>query len=151
MTPPAPTTHESDEDFEAEVRAMLARRATDVSPTPSPSPGDTTLSAIAPRASRHGDFPVRRSLAGAAAAAVLVAGVATYAVSRDPSPSVETSTGSEATSDPIIWPLGDGSRVDNPESAARVYFAEVVGRGGLETPLATWSPAAIEGDTGSIM
>ena len=33
MTPPAPTTHESDEDYEAEVRAMLARRATDVSPT----------------------------------------------------------------------------------------------------------------------
>ena len=150
MTPPSPTIPTRDDEFEAEVRAMLARRAADVSPAASPHAGDAPLTAVAPRAARRGIAPARRSLAAAAAAVVLVAGLSTYAVVRDTSPSVETSAGSGAESDPIIWPLGDEARnwvLTEPGDAANFYLLEVVGLDPSDAVASpTLWPPVVEGD-----
>lgn len=147
MTPPSPTISPSDEAFEAEVRAMLARRAADVSPTPSARPGEDVLTAVAPPSPSR-IVPMRRSLVAAAAAAVLVAGVSTYAVVHDTSPSVETSAGSESSPDPIIWPLGDHAptaALAEPGDASLFYLSEVAG---VDRP--TLWPPVVEGDHATV-
>ena len=87
---PHDPTHD-DPPFEDEVRAMLARRAADVLPTPATPPaeppGVVPLTVIG-RPGRHGR---RRAVAAAAAVVVLVTGVAAYAATRDPgAPTTET-------------------------------------------------------------
>ncbi len=123
MTPIAePTT---DEDFEAEVRAMLARRAGDVSPSPAPAVrGEMVAVAGAPATPRR----ARHRVVAAAAAVAVVIGAATYLVAHEPAgPSTTTAAAPEA--EPIVWPLHDDVTADvlaAPETAAAAYLAEVV-------------------------
>ena len=77
MTPSPTTSAMSDEDFEAEVRAMLTRRAADVSPSPAPRRRPVRVATDAAAQplviplsrSRAGRMPTRRRTAVATAAA----------------------------------------------------------------------------------
>jgi hypothetical protein len=141
------------DDFEAEVRAMLARRAADLTPTAAGPPREADLRAAAPPASHPWTAPSRRRLM-AAAAALLLAGVATYAVARDTSPPVHTSVGTPPGPAPIIWPLNPVTPTGplaEPGDAAAAYLAESVdidGRESAQQP--TLWPPVVEGDEATV-
>jgi hypothetical protein len=141
------------DDFEAEVRAMLARRAADLTPTAAGPPRESDLRAAAPPASHPWTAPSRRRLM-AAAAALLLAGVANYAVARDTSPPVHTSVGTPPGPAPIIWPLNPVTPTGplaEPGDAAAAYLAESVdidGRESAQQP--TLWPPVVEGDEATV-
>ncbi|HKY67400.1 MAG TPA: hypothetical protein VJM49_13555, partial [Acidimicrobiales bacterium] len=84
MTPPL-LPPDTDDAFEAEVRAMLARRAHDVTPTPLPADdvgdGTRTVVMLDPAPSRR--LTTRRLVAAAAAVVVLAVSVGTVLRSGD--------------------------------------------------------------------
>jgi hypothetical protein len=149
---PHDRTHD-DRPFEDEVRAMLARRAADVLPTPAAvpaeppaePPGVVPLTVIG-RSGRHGR---RRAVAAAAAVVVLVTGVAAYAATRAPgAPTTETAAAQE-TDAPIVWPLDDHVPADllaSPDTAASAYMSEVVGGTGM----VALQPSIVDGGTATV-
>ena len=136
-----------DEAFEAELRAMLARRATDVRPARPPVPAGPTAVPLVRPASRRRRWA---AVAAAAAAVLVVAGAAVMlagGVGRD---RAETDSGPAAEPAPpdvpdvfqtlgAVWPVvgrdalaalvadpGDmAATLSSPESAAAAYLAEV--------------------------
>jgi hypothetical protein len=96
-----PTTPLSDAELEAELRAMLARRAADVSPAPPALPGDPRRAAARGGALRAARIRrPRHTRALLAAALVLVVGaVAAVALRATDPPTDRTTTGSDDVAD----------------------------------------------------
>jgi hypothetical protein len=126
-----------DAEFEAELRAMLQRRAADVHPSRAnvrvaraePSTGSTSSAAMVVRLDR----PEQRRIARISAALMLIAGavgLATVAATGRPADTgSNTTTGGPPV---VIWPLGDAVSPDQqatPESATHAYLSEVAGLG----------------------
>ena len=124
-----------DDTFEDEVRAMLTRRAADVSPSPAAVPsGDTPACAAAGEAPHRAARP--RTLAAAAAVVVLLAGVVTFGIARDSAERGADTSMVAGANDPIVWPLHDDVppiELAAPETAAAAYLSEVAGDGELPT------------------
>ena len=117
-----------DAELEAELRAMLQRRAADVRPS-----GARVDQVIRLDGGGAPGPPSGRRVAAIAAAIALVAavvGLATLAAGDEPTePRYDTAT----VGAPVpIWPLSDAIPTDQlatPESATRAYLAEVAGLG----------------------
>jgi hypothetical protein len=147
----APSRFKTDDDFEAELRAMLERRATDIGAS-RPAAGrlmDRPLTDAATEVSCAGAavgsvslvVPPgrprdgrRRRVARLAAALALVAGAAGLmtVVARGGHGTTETGS-NPADQTTLIWPLGETIPADQlatPESATRAYLAEVIGTSG---------------------
>lgn len=147
MTAPPVSPHGA--AFEDEVRAMLARRAADVLPTPATPPAEAHAAVRLTLPSGQGRGGRRRVMAAAAAAVVLVAGVAAYAASRDPGTSTTQTSAAQQSGTPIVWPLDGHVPADvlaSPDTAAGAYLSEVVE--GVD--LSTLEPPVVDGDTASV-
>jgi hypothetical protein len=135
--------------FEDEVRAMLARRAADVLPAPAAAPAEPPVDIRLTDPGGPGGDGRWRFVAAAAAAVVLVAGVATFAATRDPgAPTAETGL-AQPLGPPIVWPLDDHVPADvlaSPDTAAAAYLSEVVD--GID--VSTLEPPVVDGDTASV-
>jgi len=152
MTAPPVSPHDRSHDeaaFDDEVRAMLARRAADVLPTPAAPPAEPPGVVPLTVASGPDRGGRRRIVPAAAAAVVLVAGVVAYAAARDPgAPTTQTSAAQE-TSAPIVWPLDDHVPAEvlaSPDGAAGAYVSEVVGGIGM----VALQPSIVDGDTATV-
>jgi hypothetical protein len=150
-----------DSDFEAEVRGMLDRRATDVTPARPRVPAEVVLDA----GRRSARPPARRrtwaAVAAAAAAVIVVAGLVAMVgggSGRDRATTADGSSGGGAPGYPplVVWPVvGDDAltglvahpgdlagTLAAPGTAAAAYLAEVA-------PAATADPTgAVLGPTG---
>jgi hypothetical protein len=141
----------TDVDFEAELRAMLERRAADIGASRPPARRlmDRPLADAATEVSRDGAAvgPVslvvplgrprdegRRRVARLAAALALVAGAAGLMTVVARGGHGTTETGSNPFDQTtLIWPLSETIPPDQlatPESATRAYLAEVIGTSG---------------------
>jgi hypothetical protein len=160
MTPSPTTSAMSDEDFEAEVRAMLTRRAADVSPSAAPRRRPVVRAAdqterpplvIPLSRSRLSRTPTRRPTAVAiAAAVVLVTALVGLVTSARDDDSFETGVSTTVPGQtPVIWPLGGAVPTDllaAPETTVRAYLAEVA-QVPAETPL---GDTTTEGDRATV-
>lgn len=145
----APHDFATDAGFEAELRAMLERRAADVHPTRHTGPATLDSSTL----DRTADVgpgpdvtvipdrlaaPLDRPRAGSgprgvriAAAVVLLVGVAGLAtLAAGGGSTTETGPATESGAPAVIWPVGETVAPDQlatPEAATRAYLAEAIG------------------------
>jgi hypothetical protein len=127
-----PTTPRDDDDLEAALRAMLARRAGDVTPRLGGEPTAAPPLAVMPaghcaRRRRPPHRTLFTALAAAAAAAIVVG-----AVTLLPGGGGGADVATEAPA--VIWPLGDGGEGDvaamsddGPAGVAADYLTDVLG------------------------
>jgi hypothetical protein len=115
-------------EFEADLRAMLKRRAADVHLSRSPAGLVIRLDGAGARERRK-----RQRFARVAAAILLVAGAAGLAMLAVASRTTETRTDTAIAGPPVvIWPLSDAvppEQLATPEAAGRAYLAGVAGLG----------------------